>query len=108
MLSLKKLPCWKHTTVRSADRQALWRNPPGAAFLVLRRNTMMYYFSLLILLFCVATVYPMTVPNDRYMRNDRNGERAMLRLLGLLALGNMIFGNRRRNDSSLEMCNIDY
>ena len=32
MLSLKKLPCWKHTTVRSADRQALWRNPQGRFF----------------------------------------------------------------------------
>ena len=28
-LSLKKLPCWKHTTVRSADSQALWRIPQG-------------------------------------------------------------------------------
>ena len=57
----------------------------------------MLYLSLLILFFCLAVPYPIHVPNDRYMRNDETEEKKMLRLLGILTLGNMIFGDHRRH-----------
>ena len=57
----------------------------------------MLYLSLLILFFYLAVPYPIHVPNDRYIRNDKTEERKMLRLLGILTLGNMIFGGHRCN-----------
>ena len=41
--------------------------------------------------------YDIHVPNDRYMRNDEMEEHKMLRLLGILTLGNMIFGGHRHH-----------
>ena len=56
------------------------------------------YFSLLILFFYRPMPYDIHVPNDRYMRNDEMEEHRMLRLLGILTLGNMIFGGHRHHD----------
>jgi hypothetical protein len=57
----------------------------------------MLYLSLLILFFYLAVPYPIHVPNDRYMRNDETEGKKMLRLLGILTLGNMIFGGHRHH-----------
>ena len=39
--------------------------------------------------------YPVHVPNEWYIPDDEMEEHKMLRLLGILALGNMVFGGRR-------------
>ena len=51
-------------------------------FFVLRKNTVLY-LSLLILYFCPVLPYPVTVPDDRYMRNGRTGKSEMPRPPGI-------------------------
>ena len=53
------------------------------------------YPAVLILYFRGRNPYDIHVPDDRYTRNDETEEKTMLRLLGILSLGDMVFGRRR-------------
>lgn len=55
------------------------------------------YFSHLILFFRSLFYYAIHVPDDRYVLNDQMEEHIMLRLLGILTLGNVIFGGHCRH-----------
>ena len=75
-------------------REKSWKNG-GLFHLVgfLQNNCL--YFAHTVLYFHLQIPYSIHVPNDRYVRDDKE-EHIMLRLLGILTLGNMIFGGHRR------------
>ena len=50
------------------------------------------YSAFLILYFRVCFLYPVPVPDERYVLNDERRKHEMLRLLGILSLSRMIFG----------------